>query len=140
MVQARRFDLQPALVGTRVLGEDLEDHLCAVEHTNLELQLEVALLSRAQVVVADDQVECALELQLAQLVQLAHADEMGRGDPRAPLDVAADDVGAGGPREIGELAPLPAYPVGGGFREPQPAQGCPLPPPPREQSLSPPKP
>src|SRR4029077_20220872 len=58
MVQARRLHLQPALVGPRVLGEDLEDHFRAVEHANLELELQVALLSRAQVVIADDQVEC----------------------------------------------------------------------------------
>ncbi len=81
VVQPGRLDLQPALVSPGVLGEDLEDHFCAVEHANLELELQVALLPRAQVVVADDKIECALELELAELIQLAHADEVGGVDP-----------------------------------------------------------
>jgi hypothetical protein len=136
MVQARCFDLQPALVGPRVLGEDLEDDLGPVEHTNLELELEVALLSRAQVVVADDQIECTLELELAQLVQLAHADEVGGVDSRASLDVGADDVGAGRPREIGQLGHLLANQFRRRSRQQQPDQVCPLARRPRDQSLS----
>src|SRR5216683_3274216 len=60
----------------RLLGEDLENDFCAVEHADLELELQVALLTRTQVVVADDKIECTLELELAELIQLAHADEM----------------------------------------------------------------
>src|SRR5690349_16599362 len=80
VMQARRLDLQTAFVCAGVLGEDLEDDLGAVEHPRLDRQLQVALLSRAQVLVADDEVELALELQIAQGLHLAHADEMRRVD------------------------------------------------------------
>ncbi len=136
MVQARGLDLQAALVGPCMLGEDLEDDLCAVEHANLELELEVALLSRAEVVVADDQIECALELEVAELIQLAHADEVGRVDPGAPLDVGTDDIGAGRPGEVGQLGHLLVNQLRGGSRQHQPDQVCPLARRPRDQSLS----
>src|ERR1700730_16544865 len=65
VVEARGLDLQAALMGSRVLRKDLQDHLGAVEHARLELAFQVALLARAQTVVADDQIEGAFQLQLA---------------------------------------------------------------------------
>src|SRR5260370_5114 len=100
VVQPRGLDLQPALVRTRVLGEDLEDHFGAVEHANLELELQVALLPRAQVVVADDKIECALELELAELIQLAHADEVTGIASSPALYVPPDALRPAGPRQV----------------------------------------
>ena len=87
MVQPSGLHLQAAFMGASVLGKDLEDDLRPVEHPSLERQLEVALLARAQIFVADDEVELALDLQIAQRLNFAHADEMRGVDFLAPLHV-----------------------------------------------------
>ena len=46
MVQLRRLHLQPAFLGARALGKDVEDQLGAVDDLHLELLLQVALLPR----------------------------------------------------------------------------------------------
>src|SRR5207247_824669 len=55
VMQPRRFDLQATFVRARMLGEDLEDDLGAIEHAGLDRQLEVALLARAEVLVASSE-------------------------------------------------------------------------------------
>ena len=105
-MQPGRLDLQPALVGTCVLSEDLEDDLRPVEHARLQLQLEVALLAGTQVLVADDQVERSFDLHVAQRRDLAHADEVRWIDLGSPLDVRADDLGAGRSGQVGQLGHL----------------------------------
>jgi len=87
VVKAGGFDLQASLMGARVLREDVENHLRSVEHPHLELAFEVSLLARAEVVVADNDVECALSAHLAKLVDLAHPNEMRRVHPTPSLDV-----------------------------------------------------
>ncbi len=109
MVESGRFDLETALMGTRMLGEDLEDDLRPVEHARLDLQLEVALLARAQILVADHEVERALELHVAQRFDLAHADEMCRIDRGSFLYVRADDLHTRGASQVGQLAHLLGY-------------------------------
>src|SRR5207237_1292439 len=47
VMESSRLHLQPSFVSARVLGEDLEDDLGPVEDPSLDLQLEVALLTRA---------------------------------------------------------------------------------------------
>ena len=111
------LDLEPSFMRPGVLSEDLEDHLGAVEDARLELQLEVALLPRAQIVVADNQVESAFHLQLAQLVDLAHADEVRGVDLGPPLHVGADDLDACGAREVGQLGHLLAHSFLSGARQ-----------------------
>ena len=54
--ELRQLDLKVRLVGPRVGGEDIEDHLGAVDDLDVELLLEVAGLGGAQVVVEDDHV------------------------------------------------------------------------------------
>src|SRR5713101_7694762 len=89
VVQTRCLNLQAALMRTRVLGKYLQDHFGAVEDAGLQLELEVALLTRTQVVIADDEIEATFELELAQLLDLAHADEMRGVDSRAALHIRA---------------------------------------------------
>src|SRR5712692_4668020 len=125
-MQSRRLDLQPTLMRARMLGEDLEDHLGAVEYACFELELEVALLPRAEVVVADDEVEGALQLELAQRIDLAHADEMRRVDLSTPLYVRADDFRARRACEVGELRHLHAHELGGRARQHYPDKVSPL--------------
>ena len=109
-----------------VLGEDLEDHFGAVEHPRLELELEVALLTGAEVVVADDKVERAFQLELAQLLDLAHADEMRGVDRGTTLDVGTNDVGPGSASEIRELCHLLANQLWSGAGQHQADQVRPL--------------
>src|ERR1700730_15096228 len=97
-----------------MLGEDLENHLGAIEHPGLQVELEVPLLTGAEILVADDHVETAFELHLAQLFALAHADEMPGIDLAAALHIRSDDLGACGACQIGQLAHLLAYELLGG--------------------------
>jgi len=126
VVQLRRLDLQPALVSARVLGEDLQDHLGPIKNSCLELALEVALLTRAEVLVADDHVEAAFQLHLTQLFDLAHADEVRRVDRAPRLNVSADDLRPRCARQVGELQHLVADQLGVRPRQEHPDQVCPL--------------
>src|SRR6266542_2825190 len=119
-------DLQAYFVCARVLREDLQDHLGPIEDSRLQLTLEVALLSRAEVLVADHEVEATLQLELAQLVDLAHADEMRGIHLAAPLDIGADDLRAGGAREVRQLRHLVANELGRAPRQQHPDQVGPL--------------
>ena len=100
VMQARRLDLQAPFMGAGVLSEDLQDHLGPVEHPRLQRQLEVSLLSRAQVLVAHDQVEGALLPHLAQRLDLAHPYEMSRVDIASSLHVGSDHLRTGCAGEI----------------------------------------
>ena len=126
VMQPRRFDLEPALVRARVLGKDLEDDLRAIENPGLDLELEVALLARAEVFIADHDVEFALQLQVAQRSDLAHAEEMRRVDLGSPLHVGAHDLGPRSPREVGKLGHLVAHPLWSGARQQDPDEIRPL--------------
>ena len=54
VLELRQLDLQLPLGGHRVLGEDVEDQLGAVDHPRPERVLEVALLRRIELVVDED--------------------------------------------------------------------------------------
>ena len=101
-----RLDLQPALTGAGVLGEDVQDQLGPVHHPQAELLLQVALLAWAQVLVADHQVQLQVLAAVADLVHLAAAHEQGRLDLAPALDVGPDHLAARGPGEFGQLPHL----------------------------------
>ena len=46
MMQLRGLHLQATLLGAGSLGKDVQDQLGAVDHLDIELALEVALLAR----------------------------------------------------------------------------------------------
>jgi hypothetical protein len=56
VLELSELDLELALGAVGMVGEDVEDDRRAVDHRNPELGLEVALLSRRQLVVAGHQV------------------------------------------------------------------------------------
>ena len=56
VLELRELDLELALGGVRMVGEDVEDHRGAVDNGRAERLLEVALLSRRELVVDGDQV------------------------------------------------------------------------------------
>src|SRR5438132_2198989 len=74
MMQLRRFHLQAAFLGASSLREDVEDQLGAVDHLEVELFLQVALLAWGELFVEDEQVEVSLVLQGMQGLDLALAD------------------------------------------------------------------
>lgn len=90
----------------RMLRKDLEDDLRPIKHARLHIQLEVALLPWAEILVADDKIESAFELQVTQLVDLAHADEVRWVDRSATLYVSAHDFSPSGTRQVGQLGHL----------------------------------
>jgi hypothetical protein len=116
-MQLRRLHLEAALAGPRVEGEDVEDHLGAVDDLDAELLLEVALLARAEVLVADQGLEPELAPALAKLLDLAAADEERGLDLLTALDVRANDGGAVGAAELRELAHLLVELLGGSAGE-----------------------
>ena len=102
-------------------GEDVEDHLAAVEHLHADRLFQVPHLGRGQVVVEDDHVGVGRLDQLGELVDLAGADVGGEVDVVALLGELADDLGAGG---FGQAADFVARivvdrprPVGQGDRD-----------------------
>ena len=97
--ELRQLDLEVSLVRPGVRGENVEDHLGAIDHLDLELSLEVAGLGRTEVVVEDDDVRLLGLDQRFQLLDLARAD-VGRDVDLLPfLQHGADDHQAGGLRQ-----------------------------------------
>jgi len=108
VVQASSFDLQSSFMRAGVLGKDLEDDLGPIQHTGLDGQLQVALLAWTQVLVADDQVELAFKLQVAERLDLAPADEVRGIDFGPPLHVGPHDFDACRASEVSQFRHLVA--------------------------------
>jgi hypothetical protein len=85
MVQLRRFHLNASLARARVLREYVEDQFGAIDHRHLHRLLQVALLTRREVLVEAHQIEFQLIALGLQVAQLALSDECGGVDFRAPL-------------------------------------------------------
>ncbi|MNN21582.1 hypothetical protein D3C81_1349110 [compost metagenome] len=56
VLELGQFDLQLAFMGTRPLGEDIEDQPGAIKHATLEDALEVAFLARREGVIENHQI------------------------------------------------------------------------------------
>ena len=103
VVELGELDLGLALLGLRVLGEDVEDQPGAVDRLDLELVLEVAQLAGRQVAVEDHRVGAGGLDDLEEALDLAATDE-GRGVGRLTTLVdRVEDLGAGGLGEQREL-------------------------------------
>ena len=103
VLELGELDLEPALVGLGVEREDVEDQPAAVDDLDVEQLLERALLGRRQLVVGDEHVEAGLALGRDELLGLALADVPVRVDVAAVLPLGADDLGARGRRQVGQL-------------------------------------
>ncbi len=103
VAQLRQFHLQLAFVAARTLREDVQDQPGAVDHTPLQIPLQVALLARRQGVIDQHQIGagglgCGLDL-----FQLAATDQ-GR---RAGLIDACGERGRHrGARRLGKVGEL----------------------------------
>jgi hypothetical protein len=111
--QLGQLDLGLAVPGAGVLGEDVQDQRGPVDHLDLELLLQLAQLTGGQLTVADDRVGADGLHGVAQLVDLAGADEGGRVGSRAALHQAVEDLGTGGLGQPGQLGERGAGLLGG---------------------------
>ena len=95
VTELRDFDLQLALERMRPLRENVENQLAAIDHTNLELVLEIARLRRAERVVENRERRAFRRRQLADLARLALADKSARVRRLQALPNNAGNFGAG---------------------------------------------
>ncbi len=103
VLELGQLHLQLALGAGGMGGEDVEDHRRAVDDRHAELLLEVALLARAQLVVAGDHVGVALVRGLLCLLDLAGA-QVGVGVRRvASLDHLPHDFHPGCAQQLAQL-------------------------------------
>ena len=103
VLELGELDLELALGGVGVVGEDVEDHRGAVDHRHAERRLEVALLARRQLVVEGDEVGVRRAISRLQLRQLA-APEVAVGvGPLADLDHLAGGRDAGRAQQLLQL-------------------------------------
>ena len=103
VVELGQLDLGLALLGLRVLGEDVEDQRGPVDDLDLEPVLEVPQLAGRELAVADHGVGAGGLHDLAHAVDLAAAD-VRRGVGLLPALVdRVEDLGAGRLGEQGEL-------------------------------------
>ena len=96
VLELGQLDLEAALVGPGVLGEDVEDQPAAVDDLDVEEPLERLLLAGRELVVGDEEVEAGLALGRDELLGLALADVPVGIDVAAVLPLGADDLGPGG--------------------------------------------
>ena len=125
VLQLGELDLRLALLGLRVLGEDVEDQPGAVDRLDLELVLEVAQLAGGQVAVEDHRVGAGGLHDLAQPLDLAAPDVRRRVGLGAPLVDRVEHLRAGGLGEQRELGHR-VLGVGHGAVDPHAHQDHPL--------------
>ena len=106
VLELRELDLELALGADRVLGEDVEDQLRAVDDARRERVLERALLGRVELVVDDQHVGAAVGVERLQLLELALADVGLLVGPVALLDELVHRLDERRPRELAQLAQL----------------------------------
>jgi hypothetical protein len=101
--QLGELDLRLAVPRAGVLREDVEDQGGPVDHLDLELVLELAQLAGRELAVADHGVRVGGAHGVAELGDLARADEGGGIGPAAALDQSVEHLRAGGLGEAGQL-------------------------------------
>ena len=106
VLELRELDLELPLGAHRVLREDVEDQLRAVDHPRLERVLERTLLRRAELVVDDEHLGAGLAVRLLELLELPLADVRARVGEATVLDDPAYRLDESGPRELLELCEL----------------------------------
>jgi hypothetical protein len=108
VLELRQLHLQVALGGMRVVGKDVEDGRRPVHHGHADRLLEIAFLTRQELVVTRDQVRAGLGHGALQLLELALAEVCVRVGMLAALHHLAGDRNAGGAQELLQLRQLVA--------------------------------
>ena len=114
--ELRQFDLEFAVAGCRVLREDVEDELRAIDDTQLHALGQVAGLCGGQILVDDDELDAALEGSNHQILQLAGAEDGLGVDAGALLGDDVDDLDTRRPRQLTQLGDVGVEVVGGATR------------------------
>ena len=104
IIELGELDLEAALMGLGAAGEDIEDQSGAVDDEHAEFGLEVALLGRRQLGIDEDEIVVQRLAQVANLGQLALADERARHRVRQLLGDGADDRDVDGAGQALQLA------------------------------------
>ncbi len=95
VLQLGQLDLQTGLVGAGPAGEDVENHLAAIDDDPAGLFFEVSALGGGETVVEDDQVGPARIEQQLELFELSLSQAGGRNHLAANLGHPAHDLDAG---------------------------------------------
>ena len=111
-----QFHLQPRFDGLRTGGEDVENHLAAVEHLDAERLLEIAGLCRREIVIEDHHVGIVALDEFGEILEFAGADIRGELNLLPFLGEFGDHARAGGggqssdfvARVVGEPRPIRA--------------------------------
>ena len=106
VLELRELHLKLSLGGPRVLREDVEDELRAIDDAGLQRVLERALLRRAQLLVDQQDLCLGPGVRLLELRELSLADEGPRVRVRAVLHELADRSHTCGTRELAKLGKL----------------------------------
>ena len=106
VLELRELDLELSLGRHRVLREDVEDQLGAVDDARLQRVFEHPLLRRGELVVDEQHLRPRPLVLALQLLELALADVRAAVRLRAVLHEPVDRLDARGPRELGELGEL----------------------------------
>ena len=99
----RQFHLQLAFTCPGVAGKNVQDELCAVDHTCLDHLLDIALLRGRQIVIEKDQIRRYGSRGSGNLLKLAPPDQRGRIGSIAALKKLANHLGAGARRQRAQL-------------------------------------
>ena len=106
VLELGKLDLELALGAPRVLGEDVQDQLRAVDDPRIQRVLEVALLRRGQLVVDEERLRSRFAVCALQLLELPLADVRAAVGTVAVLHQQADRLDARCPRELAQLGDL----------------------------------
>ncbi len=109
VLELRQLDLELALGGDGVLGEDVEDQLRAVDDARLQGVLEPPLLRRRQLAVDDEHLGTGGREGGLQLLELPLADVRAWIRFRPVLHELADGFDARRPRQLVELGELRSF-------------------------------
>jgi len=103
VVEEGQFDLELSFPARGALREQLEEHAEAVVAFHVQLPLEHVVHRRPELPVEDDHIDVVRSDPLADLIELAAADERARVRVVPTLDDRLDDAVARGPDEGRDL-------------------------------------
>src|SRR5262249_19293873 len=106
VLELGELDLEFPLGADRVLGEDVEDQLGAVDDARAELVLQVSLLHRVELVVDEEALGVGVCEALLEFGDLPFPDVGSLRRARAMLHDASDRLDAGRPRQLLDLGEL----------------------------------
>ena len=103
IVELSQFHLQPALPGPRMLGEDIQYQLRAVEDGPLQRPFQVAMLRCRQIVVEQDEVATFFGGPRLDLEEFAGSEQRRRRRTLLRLQDLADHLGPGASSQFSQL-------------------------------------